>query len=312
MSHNPQETISIIVPVYRVETYLSKCLDSIIGQTYPHLEIILVDDGSPDRCGEICDRYAEKDARIHVIHKKNEGVARARNDGIARASGDYISFIDSDDWIAENAYEILLRGIRQYEADCAVGRCVTVLEKNGRLYPQSAPVPPVKKESAREAMKHVLLKGSAVWNRLFKREIFDKIRFPEGRVNDDEMVALHAYAACRNIVFLNQDTYYYRIRKNSITTSRFSLRNVDCYYNSIDNLHFIRQTMPELTACAQYKYIKAMLYCYVNLMKMKRTEETRKILQVLRKDIRENRQTAWKNKYVTLPMKVLMFLLSIL
>ena len=111
------DKISIIVPVYKVEAYLSECIESIINQTYRNLEIILVDDGSPDKCGEICDEYAKKDERIHVIHKKNEGVARARNDGIEYAGGDYISFIDSDDWIAENAYEVLYQGLKQYDAD---------------------------------------------------------------------------------------------------------------------------------------------------------------------------------------------------
>ena len=123
------EKISIIIPVYKVENYLEKCIDSILCQTYRNLEVILVDDGSPDKCGEICDRYAAKDNRVKVIHKKNAGVARARNDGIDIATGDYISFIDSDDWIAENAYEVLYNGLKEYNADCSVGGCVNVLKK---------------------------------------------------------------------------------------------------------------------------------------------------------------------------------------
>lgn len=106
------KTISIIIPVYNVEDYLPKCLNSLIHQTYQNLEIILVDDGSPDKCGQICDWYARKDSRIHVIHKQNEGVARARNDGIEYASGDYISFVDSDDWMTRDAYEILYKGLK--------------------------------------------------------------------------------------------------------------------------------------------------------------------------------------------------------
>ena len=115
-----EEKISIIIPVYRVETYLPKCIESILVQTYKNLEIILVDDGSPDRCGKICDEYQKKDGRIRVIHKKNEGVARARNDGLDCATGDYISFIDSDDWIAPDAYEKLYRGLQENGADCAI------------------------------------------------------------------------------------------------------------------------------------------------------------------------------------------------
>jgi len=305
------EKISIIIPVYKVEDYLEKCIDSILCQTYDNLEVILVDDGSPDKCGEICDRYAQKDSRIHVIHKENGGVARARNDGIAYAGGAYISFIDSDDWIAENAYEILYRGLQQYQADCAVGRCVRVMDRNGQLTFRREEAPPIKCETAAEAMKHVLLEGSAIWNRLFRREVFAQIRFPVGRVNDDEVVALHAYGECGKIVFLDQDTYYYRIRNDSITTAGFSLRNVDCYYNSRDNLAFVAEKVPELVPCAEYKYIKAMLYSYFNLLKMKKDARAKEVLRELHQDIRKNKAIARGNPYVTFPMKLLLFLAAI-
>lgn len=305
------EKISVIVPVYKVESYLPKCIESIICQTYENLEIILVDDGSPDKCGEICDQYAQKDKRIHVIHKKNEGVACARNDGIECASGDYISFIDSDDWIAENAYEILYQGLKQYDADCAVGKCINVADKNGILHLKKNKDSLIRCETAPEAMKNVLLVGSAVWNRLFKREVFLHIRFPEGRINDDEVVALHAYAECKKIVFLDQNTYYYRIRENSVTTSKFSIRNVDYYYNSFDNLNFIRQEMPQLVSCAEYKYIKTMLYCYVKLRKLKNNPEAEKIQENIHGEIRQCKKLAYSNPYVSLPMKILMSLCAI-
>ncbi len=305
------ETISIIIPVYKVEAYLPKCIESILRQTYRDLEIILVDDGSPDRCGEICDQYAGKDERIRVIHKENGGVARARNDGIECATGAYISFIDSDDWIAENAYEILYQGLKQYGADCAVGRCVTVYDRDGVLKPRENKASAVKCETSDEAMRHVLLNGSAVWNRLFKREVFREIRFPVGRVNDDEVVALHAYGECGRIVFLNQDTYYYRIRQNSITTSKFSLRNVDCYYNSVDNLEFIREKKPQLEECADYKRIRAMLYCYIHLRRLKGDPKAREIRGMLREELRKSRKSALKNRYLSPAMKALFAVCSL-
>jgi len=300
-----EEKISIIIPVYRVEAYLPRCLDSVLGQTYRNLEIILVDDGSPDACGQICDRYAEKDGRIHVIHKKNEGVAEARNDGIAYARGEYICFLDSDDWLREDACEVLYRGLKQYDADCAVGRCIKVIDRDGQLAPGKEECVPVRCESSREAMRQVLLEGSAVWNRLFRRRVFDRVRFPVGRINDDEVVALHAYAECNKIVFLDQAVYYYRIRRDSITTSKFSVRNVDCYYNSRDNLDFVKQRAPELADCAEYKCIKAMLYCYVNLKKMKKDARAGELLEELRGEIRRHRAAAWRNPYVAFPMKLL-------
>lgn len=302
------EKISIIIPVYKVEQYLEACVDSILKQTYHNLEVILVDDGSPDKCGEICDRYAAQDERVRVIHKANAGVARARNDGIEIATGDYISFIDSDDWIAENAYEVLYNGLKENDADCAVGGCVTVIDTDGKLEYKEGTRRALGLVSSEDAMKGVLLNGSAVWNRLFKKEVFTEIRFPLDRVNDDEVVALHAYAKCKKIVFLDADTYYYRIRSNSITTSKFSLRKVDCYYNSIDNLNFVKEVCPALISCAEYKVIKSMLYCYVNLKHMRKTDKEIRVLKKLKADIRAHRKMALGNQYVTVPMKVLMFL----
>jgi len=309
------EKISIIIPVYQVEAYLPKCLNSVIRQTYKNLEIILIDDGSRDQCGRICDEYAKKDTRIHVIHKQNAGVANARNDGIEYATGDFISFIDSDDWVAENAYEVLYQGLKQYHADCAVGGCVNVVEQNGRCrVPARVPAdqkPSAVCESSSQAMKRVLLNGSAVWNRLFKREIFDTIRFPSDRINDDEVTALHAYSMCKTVVFLNEDTYYYRIRKNSITTSSFSLKKMDIYYNSMDNLAFVRKNRPELEVCAEFKYYKAMLYCYMHLKRMKRSPESAMLLKRLKQDMKRNQVMAMKNPYLLRRYKFLMKLCAL-
>lgn len=304
------QTISIIIPVYKVEAYLPKCIDSILSQTYTDLEIILVDDGSPDSCGHICDEYAAKDSRIQVIHKKNEGVARARNDGIARSTGAYISFIDSDDWIAKDAYENLYKGLHEYQADCAVGKCITVTEKNKTLTPQPAKELPVFCESREDAMKRVLLQGSAIWNRLFRREIFDTLRFPADRINDDEVVALHAYEKCSRIVFLNKDSYYYRIRPNSITTSGFSRKNMDYVYNSRENMEFVSDCAPALFPCAQSKYIKTLLYCYHNIRKSDNKEEFNDLKKKLQADIKMVRSDALSNSYVPLPYKLLALLYS--
>ena len=117
---NREPKISVIVPVYKVEPYLRKCLDSIINQTYRNLQIILVDDGSPDNCGAICDEYASKDSRIEVIHQENGGVSAARNAGLKLAAGDYIGWVDSDDWIEPDMYAYMLENMQKYEADIAV------------------------------------------------------------------------------------------------------------------------------------------------------------------------------------------------
>lgn len=305
------EMISVIVPIYKVQDYLPKCIESILRQTYKNLEIILVDDGSPDDCGGICDRYAAQDRRIHVIHQQNGGLSHARNVGIDYAAGDYLCFIDGDDWISETAVELLYRGLKEYDADCSAGKLIRAIDKNGVLTMQKSPATPVRCVTPTEAVKSVLLNGSSMCNRLFKRHVFDGIRFAVGRINEDEIAAVQVYAVCGKIVFLDQYTYYYRKRPNSISTASFSLRNVGFYYNSIDNLAFIRKKLPELEACAEFKYIKTMLYCYIKLRKLKKDPDALSVRKRIHQDIRKNRTAALANRYVSFPLKVLMLLCSL-
>lgn len=306
--------ISIIVPVYKVEKYLDECIQSMISQTYQNLEIILVDDGSPDDCGKICDKYAAQDARIKVIHKENAGVARARNSGLDIATGELISFIDSDDYVTTDAYERLYRVMTASGADCVVGSCIMVYEdaEGNVIKKEDYVVSPDQEtnyevKTSEEAMKDVLIKGSAAWNRLYKKEIFETLRFPVGRVNDDEVTALHAYDLCEKIVFTKIPSYFYRIRANSITTSAFSLRKVDVLYNSRDNLEFVAQKRPTLIPAAEFKYVKSALYCYWNLKKKKKSEEETKVLKEIRKEIcsADFRGKVKKNPYLAFPYKAL-------
>lgn len=295
--------ISIIVPVYKVEEYLEKCIESLISQTYRNLEIILVDDGSPDKCGEICDSYAAKDNRIKVIHKKNEGVAMARNDGLDIAQGDFISFVDSDDWLDLDTYECFVESMRKYKVDCVTGCCHVVIDRDGKLDYRPVTERKTTIKTQLGAMKSVLVDGSAIWNRLFKKEVFEELRFPVGRINDDEYTVLRAYASCDRILFLSRPTYYYRIRKNSITTSAFSMRKVDVFYNARDNMEYIINEKPKLKEYAEVKFVKAGLYCYYNLLKMKTEEpeikqQKKETLRKIRKELREKRSSILHNKKV--------------
>ena len=164
-------------------------------------------------------------------------------------------------------------------------------------------------ETSEEVIKNLLLNASAMWNRLFRREIFETLRFPQGRINDDEVTVLHAYAQCKKIVFVNRPTYFYRIRENSITTSCFSIRNVDYYYNSLDNEQFIREQLPQLQLCAEFKVVKSLLYCYVNLRKLSDSEEKRKLKKELKREIQRKRKAALKNPYLGIEYKLLICLL---
>lgn len=307
------EKISVIIPVYKVEPYLEECIDSVVNQTYEDTEIILVDDASPDGCGAICDRYAAKDERIRVIHKEeNAGQAAARNTGMDLATGEYLFFADSDDWLAEDTLERLYQGLEKYGADCSVGACVNVLEgADGKREIQRGGQAGDRQETAREAMKQVFLSGSAAWNRLCRREKLGELRFPLGRINDDECFILRAYERMESIVFLDCETYFYRKRANSITTSAFSVKMVDCFYNSRDNLEFVTRKAPELIPAAEYKFCKTLLWCYVNLRKLKKDEQAKKIRRQLHGEIRKNRKRALANPYLGFPMKALTVICSL-
>lgn len=305
-----ESRISVIVPVYNVERYLTECLDSIINQTYRQLEVILVDDASPDGCGAICDRYAGQDPRIRVIHKEqNQGLAEARNTGMETASGDYIFFVDSDDRLAQDALERLLAGMKKYSADCCVGGCVTVTEREGAAAEyQNSSGGADRCETALEAMKHVLLCGSSAWNRLYKRETLEGLRFPGGRINEDEPFMVQAYARMERVAFLEAGTYFYRKRSNSITTSAFSVKSADCVQNSRENLEFVKKRAPELIPCAQYKYVKTLLWCYVNLRKLAEDDRVKNLKREIHREIRKNRKIALRNPYLSLSLKVLALL----
>lgn len=302
-----EEKISVVIPIYNVEKYLAECLDSVTGQTYGNMEIILVDDASPDGCGAICDDYAERDRRVRVIHKeKNGGLAEARNTGMDAATGTYLFFADSDDWLAADTLEKLYGGLRKYQADCCVGACVTVLEKaDGEKIVQRGAQMPERVETAHEAMERVLLAGSSSCNRLYRRKMLEGLHFPKGRINEDEPFVLWAYDRMERIAFLDCETYFYRKRANSITTSAFSVKMADCVYNSRDNLEFVTRTAPELIPAAEYKYCKSLLWCYVNLGKLKKDSRAKELRRQFRMEIRENRKMALSNSHLGLLLKIL-------
>jgi glycosyltransferase involved in cell wall biosynthesis len=208
--------ISIIVPVYKTEPYIARCFNSIINQTYENLEIILVDDGSPDHCGKICDEYAALHPRIKVIHQQNEGLSAARNAGLKIASGEYIGFVDSDDWIDADMFETLYNGVSKYGAQIAIcgyyyaggNKYIEIREKDTTLY------------NREDAMHNLLLDEtftSHVWNKLFKKELFEGVYFPYDRNFEDITTTYKLFEKAERIVFLNRSKYYYLRRGDSIT-----------------------------------------------------------------------------------------------
>ena len=208
-----KERISVIVPIYNVEQYLEKCIKSICSQTHRHLEIILVDDGSMDHSGGICDQWAQKDSRIRVIHKMNGGLSDARNAGIEAASGAYYMFVDSDDFIAPDTIEKLYDAATEHDCEIAVCNIVRTFD-DGTTEPFYHPVDQLTVWAGQQRFE--TLKQPSACNKLFRAELFKDVRFPKGKFYEDTFVYhVLAYKATQ-IVMTGHDGYYYLSRRDSI------------------------------------------------------------------------------------------------
>ena len=210
--------ISVIVPCYKVERYLPRCIDSILRQTYEHLEVVLVDDGSPDRCGEICDDYANKDSRVIVIHKENGGLSDARNVAINQAKGEWITFIDSDDFVSDDYVETLYKLATEYGCDCSVCLFKTFregeypIEDNVSNYREKMPP-----QKAVEQMFYQEKFDNNAHSKLYHRRLFESgIRFPQNRVFEDLAISYQLLLKSKGVAYTNARLYYYLLRRNSI------------------------------------------------------------------------------------------------
>ena len=211
---NPK--ISIIVPVYKVENYLDKCVESILNQTEKGFELILVDDGSPDNCPKICDKYLLKDSRVKVVHKENGGLSDARNAGIKEAIGEWLSFIDSDDFIAPDMIENLLSNAENENADIAI--CDAVLFKDGEnpSFTDSTEKKVMDSIGAQGKMINERLFSVNTWNKIYKKSLFDDIVFPKGRLYEDLATTYKLFDKSKKVVYINGKKYAYLQRATSI------------------------------------------------------------------------------------------------
>lgn len=222
--------ISIIVPVYKVEKYINRCIDSIINQTYKNLEIILVDDGSPDSCGKICDEYAKIDNRIKVIHKKNGGLSDARNKGIENSTGEYIGFVDSDDYIDINMYESLEKVLVETDTDIVCCKHVRFsknieidkdkFDKRVTIFNQDEYMKKFFKIGTQECVYYA-------WNKLYKKSVIETDQYPIGLTSEDVVGTYKALLNSEKIVEINYPYYYYFYNENSITGGNFSKKDFD-------------------------------------------------------------------------------------
>lgn len=235
--------ISIIVPVYKVEPYLSQCVDSILGQTYRDIEVLLIDDGSPDCCGEICDEYGKKDNRVRVFHTENRGLSAARNLGISEAKGEYIGFVDSDDWIEPDMYGVLLKRMQETGAD--ISTCGFWV--NFTAFSQAARIPEVIYERT-ESLKALLYMkiSNHAWNKLYRKDLFASISFPEGFNHEDIAIMHRLLNEASLVASVSDPKYHYRQRDDSITktpTAKNLIAYVDAYFDRYD---FLKDEHPDV------------------------------------------------------------------
>ena len=223
-----EELISVIVPIYKVEQYLEKCIDSIINQTYKNLEIILVDDGSPDNCGKICDEYSKEDNRIKVIHKKNGGLSDSRNKGLNISSGNYVVFIDSDDYIDTNMIEKLYNKLIETNSDICICDFIREFENFSKYNNFEKKYFCVEGNEKFKCLYNQYNVVSTVqWNKLYKKNIFDSIKFEVGKINEDEFIVFDEFEKANKIIYVLEPLYYYRQRQNSIMNSKFNIKRYD-------------------------------------------------------------------------------------
>lgn len=280
------DKISVIVPIYRVEDYLHRCIDSIINQTYTNLEIILVDDGSPDNCPMICDEYAEKDSRIRVVHKKNGGLSDARNAGLGIATGEYIAFVDSDDWVHKDMYKVLHDTMKKNNADIVECGILSTYEYIDDKKIDNIRIQSYSKSDSIGALITQEIRQT-VWNKLYKREVINNILFDIGKLHEDEFWTYKILDRSNNLIRIDNKMYYYFQRENSIMSNSYSIKRLDALEARYKRYLFIKDKYPKYTDKARLDLFYICLF-YLQKSLIYLGKEQYKIAQEIIKGYLEN------------------------
>lgn len=234
--------VSVVVPIYKVEKYIKRCIDSILMQTFTEFELILVDDGSTDKCGEVCNIYAQKDSRVIVIHKENGGLSDARNAGIELIFSDndseWISFIDSDDWIHSNYLEELYNAAIQTKSNISV---CSYCETDGENLNVNLQKSELSVFNTEDFYCDHNVNAVVAWGKLYKKKLFDNIRYPVGKLHEDEFTTYRVLFMNPKIVWISEELYYYFIRSNSITQTKWTPKNMDALEAFCENIRFFQK-----------------------------------------------------------------------
>lgn len=297
------DKISIVVPVYNVEKFLSRCIDSIICQTYKNLEIILVDDGSKDNSSSICDLYEKKDKRIKVIHKENGGLSSARNAGIEEATGDYIAFVDSDDYIEPNMYEEMYNAAKKLSCD--------IITCNYKYVYDDGSIKLINNDKKNEEFDFVSsIKEMNLFNKfdmsactkLFKKDLFDDIRFPVGKLSEDYYIMYLLFEKSNKVYYIASPYYNYFQRKNSITKS--NKINHDFMYAALEQMKYLETKYPdELKNICHAAFLSANLTVYDFYLK-NGVKCPKEMLKVFKNNVKGNYKYVKKAKMYGIKKKI--------
>lgn len=272
--------ISIVVPVYKVEKYLDRCIQSMTEQTYTNLEIILVVDGSPDKSSAICDAWAAKDSRVSVIHKENGGAGRARNDALDRAKGELIGFVDSDDYIAPDMYETLY-ALLQQGADIAECGYMTT-EDDHTVFDEAGDVTFYTAEEAMDCNIQDTVFRQLIWNKLYRREVVGDIRFPVGRKIDDEFFTYRVLGNAKRLALTTKRCYAYRQQPNSVMHQKNPVKAMEGIQAKQERLAYIQKNFPNLENQAKQELLMACVYAMQTYRKERTGQEKKQAMKELR------------------------------
>ena len=301
--------ISVVVPIYKVEKYLEKCINSLLNQTYENIEIILVDDGSPDSCPKICDNYKEKDYRIKVIHQKNGGLSNARNSGLDIAQGKYVTFIDSDDYVSNDYIEYLYNLIKKDNTlisicghyICFDTKTINKTATNSRK---------VDKETALNYILYDKEIDLCSWGKLYDINLFKKIRFPDGKIFEDTATTYLLFEECDYVSVGKESKYYYMIRDDSITTVNFNLKKMDLIYMTENMTNYILKKYPNLKDGCQRRLMWAYMSTYTKIVYTNKNEFVKE-KKYIKDYISQNKKEVLKNKKISKRDKISLIIYSL-
>ena len=292
LNNKKKPLISIIVPVYKVNNYLNRCVTRLMNQSYTNIEVILVDDGSPDDCASQCDEWMEKDDRISVIHKINGGLSDARNYGLKIADGEFISFIDSDDYISEDFYEALLSTALKHKSDIVECNVCKFFE-NGE-YDEYHDDLDVNDYSASEGLSALIdeqIFHQHVWNKIYKRDVIRDVTFAVGKQHEDVFWTYQIFGQAERITKINKTMYFYLQRESSIMGQRYNLRRLDYLEGKWNRQLYIEKNHPELSQKAKLDLFGSCIYALQCVIKYMSGDEKRHAISVVREYKRKSHLT---------------------